>query len=644
MDARPDDAARPEAADLRSIWRSRGVDLAALTPDSDGTIRPAAPGLSVTLPPLEAAPEQQAPLPRLDDGEGGIRLGETLGQGGMGVVKRARQLPLGRDVAVKIVRDAANPVRAEAELLREARVTGLLEHPNVVPVHALCRDDRDLPAIVMKRIAGVEWTTLIRNPEHPRPGDEGDAQEFHLNVFLQVCSAVQFAHSRQLVHRDLKPDNVMIGEFGEVYVLDWGLAAGTGDHPPPGVPHVRDIHAVAGTPQYMAPEQATADGNRIGEHTDIYQLGCILHECITGRARHSGATVSELLESAYHSVPFAYADVVPDELAAICNRACAADPARRYQDVGELRAAVLAFRRHRSATMLAREARLRLVALRSLIAGGSASVQELRLHGLFSECRFGFQQALAAWPECVEASAGLRTARLLMAEFELGRGDLHSASVLVGELEDPPDDLVARLRALRAREAQDQARQASLQQLERDMDLSIGARTRVALAVQIAVLFGALPLLLRLAVERRWMPFDNRVPGVIAVAFSLFCLIALGFTRHVMRGTEVGRRIIRVVFTLASAMLLIVGLAANSGIEAPRTMAFLLLNNAVGLGAMAAMLDRRLSLAALPFVAGAALAVFYPRAALEISAGANFVAPLLIAASWRPRVGASGLR
>jgi len=112
----------------------------------------------------------------------------------------------------------------------------------------------------------------------------------------------------------------------------------------------------------------------------------------------------------------------------------------------------------------------------------------------------------------------------------------------------------------------------------------------------------------------------------------------------VMRGTEVGRRIIRVVFTLASAMLLIVGLAANSGIEAPRTMAFLLLNNAVGLGAMAAMLDRRLSLAALPFVAGAALAVFYPRAALEISAGANFVAPLLIAASWRPRVGASGLR
>ncbi len=624
----------PELDELHSLWRARGIDVTSLAPDSDGTIRPP----SLTLPPTDLPATLELPPLSTD---GGIAVGDTLGQGGMGVVKRARQLSLGREVAVKIVRDPDRPERAAASLLREARVTGVLEHPNVIPVHALYRDEHGAPAIVMKRIDGVAWTELIRDPKHPaRPGDEPDLLEFHLGVFLQVCRAVEFAHSKRIIHRDLKPDNVMIGAFGEVYVLDWGLALTLGDEPAAGVPRSRDVSCVAGTPQYMAPEQVVADAGRIDERTDIYQLGGILHECVTGRSRHAGKLVAEILEHAFHSAPVVYEPSVPEELAAICNRAMAADPKLRFQSVSELRNAVLAFRRHRSASALARESRERLAGLQAMLEGmasGGSTLHEIQIHSLFSECRFGFQQALAAWPESVEAREGLRAARVLMVEFELSRGNLRAATVMAAELDPPSPELNAKVRELRARVAQEAEQNLSLRQLKQDMDLEIGASTRVTLTVLIGILFGLLPLGLSFAVRAGALPYRNGTLGIIVGGFWLFCLIAHVVTRGEMSRTEVNRRIVRLAYALCVAMLLLLLTGAAVGLEAPRTMVLLLLGNGMMLAALSATLDLRILWAALVFAAGAAGALYAPAASLEISAATNLIAPLLMALSWRRR-------
>src|SRR5204863_2462534 len=135
-----------------------------------------------------------------------------LGEGGMGTVDRALQRSLGREVAIKRVRDRRAGDGAVRALLAEARVAGSLEHPNVVPIHALGRDAGGDPALVMKRVEGVSWSALIHDPAHPRWSDlPRDRLRWHLETLMQVCNAIELAHSRGIIHRDLKPNNVMIG-------------------------------------------------------------------------------------------------------------------------------------------------------------------------------------------------------------------------------------------------------------------------------------------------------------------------------------------------------------------------------------------------------------------------------------------------
>ncbi|HEX7699770.1 MAG TPA: serine/threonine-protein kinase, partial [Kofleriaceae bacterium] len=138
------------------------------------------------------------------------RLGRRIGKGGMGEVMAARDEQVGRDVAIKRMR-AANPSeRAIARFLREASVQGRLEHPAIVPVHEIGRDDDNLPFFVMKKLAGTSLAAIVSYR------DEATQQRM-LRAFVDVCLAMEFAHVRGIVHRDLKPDNIMLGDFGEVY-------------------------------------------------------------------------------------------------------------------------------------------------------------------------------------------------------------------------------------------------------------------------------------------------------------------------------------------------------------------------------------------------------------------------------------------
>ena len=277
--------------------------------------------------------EGQLPLIRTatDSGSIDLDLRETIGEGGMGVVHLARQVPLARDVAVKRPRAVGNQHAAE-RVLHEALVTGLLEHPNVIPIHVLGRDEAGTPLIVMKRVEGVSWRDVLADPE-VAPG-EGDVNlEWHLEILIQVCNALRFAHSRGVIHRDIKPENVMLGAFGEVYLVDWGIAVATVDEHDARITHRDDAIGLAGTPAYMAPEMTRDDAREVGARTDVYLLGATLHELLTGAPPHDGASLFEVMLSAYESKPAAYEEDVPAELVTIVHRAMHVSPDARFESV-----------------------------------------------------------------------------------------------------------------------------------------------------------------------------------------------------------------------------------------------------------------------------------------------------------------------
>jgi serine/threonine-protein kinase len=414
-----------------------------------------------------------------------------LGRGGMATVFLANQTMLNREVAIK---RASLPDDEDAELLllREATLTGQLEHPNIVPVHLLLLDDAG-PAVVMKRISGASWDSLIHAEETPL--------ERHLDILLQVLNAVAFAHSRGVLHRDIKPSNVMIGSYGEVYLLDWGVARRAGDPP---------SQLIVGTPQYMAPEMASG---RADERTDVFLLGATLHEVLTGSPRHLGDNALMVLYAATYVEPYAYGEHVPEELASICNRACARAPEQRFQSASELREAVLRFREHRAASLLCDTAEQRVARLVEALGMRDAQRPSYaQLQQLFGDARFRFESALDVWPDSSRAALGLDDCLRHMIDHELSLGHADAAAALLEALRtgDP-----ARAERVRRMCEEQRAERERLATLARDRDPRVGARGR-ARAYQ-AMGLGVLLMTLALLVQR-WF-FANRTTSTLRLTF-----------------------------------------------------------------------------------------------------------------------------
>ena len=288
---------------------------------------------------LGASPTSSGGPPRSPDCRYVLR--SLLGRGGMGEVWLARDVRIERDIAIKMMRGDGRPdPEAVARFLREARVQGRLEHPAIVPVHDLGGDD-DAPYFAMKRLTGRTLGDVIaaRDPEWTR--------RTLLARLVDVCLAVELAHQRGVIHRDLKPANIMLGDFGETYVLDWGLArvVGADDDALIRTSDLRSgdsgegqtvAGAMLGTPGYMAPEQMR--GEPIDRRADVYALGCVLFEILMGTPAMPPRQALELTLTAACLRPserFRDADV-PPELDELCARATASSPADRIATAREL--------------------------------------------------------------------------------------------------------------------------------------------------------------------------------------------------------------------------------------------------------------------------------------------------------------------
>ena len=258
---------------------------------------------------------------------------ERIGQGGMGTVYRVRDRELGRDVALKAIRLPEGSPDIAARMLREARTLAQLEHPGIVPVHDVGRLNDGRAYYAMKLVRGAPLDALPATPLADR-----------LRIVERISEAVAFAHAHGVIHRDLKPQNVMVGPFGEVLVMDWGVAKLTGDAVASlgagtggtagatdvGSPSPTTGHGIVlGTPGYMAPEQASGEPSVVDARADVYSLGAILRELCRGA---SDAT-SNSRDSA-----------LPKPLQAIISKAMAADAGARYPDATSLARDVAAFR------------------------------------------------------------------------------------------------------------------------------------------------------------------------------------------------------------------------------------------------------------------------------------------------------------
>jgi serine/threonine-protein kinase len=563
-----------------------------------------------------------------------IELRETIGEGGMGIVRLGVQLALGRNVAVKTLRDDRRSDEATLDLLHEAWITGSLEHPNVVPVYDITLDESGTPVIVLKRIEGVGWDELIDDLDEVRQRfDANDLLEWNLGILLQVINAVRFAHSRGIIHRDLKPENVMIGEFGEVYLVDWGIAVALVDDGTGRMPLAANCIDMAGTPCYMAPEMlGREDSPPLSEATDVYLLGSILYEIITGDPPHDGDSAMEVVSKIAQSDP-QFPPGAPTGLVRICRRCMDPDPHGRFERAEQVRLAVNGFLQHRGSERLAAVAVSSLDELQVLLRTprtDSTYRQDLYRH--YGECRLGFREALRAWAQNATALDGVRTATLAMIEYELGQGDARAAESLLVELGVPPATLRDRIDdALR----QAEAKRARAEELERDHDFSAGARTRTFFAVVLGLAWTGAPLLGALSADH--VRYETHTNMTLWCVGFLFVIGGLGvWARDSMMKSAINRRIfVTLMFTFTAQGLMNIAFG-SAGLPPELTqVTHIFLWFSVG-SMLAITIDWRLFAGALGYLTAFFVAIHEPDLRYYAMSASNFAVMLNCVIIWRP--------
>lgn len=387
------------------------------------------------LPSDGAAPSGLQAALLADDQTPEYEVLSKLGSGSMGIVYHAKQLSLNRELAIKTLQPKADfSDHDQAMFVSEAVVTANLVHPNIVPIHDLGRTPDGKLFYSMKKVTGVAWQDIIRQR----------SLEDNLDIFMKVCDAVAYAHSRGVINRDLKPENVVVGSYGEVIVLDWGIAITT-ELFEKRKSILQDFRGGAGTPVYMAPELADPDISRVGPHSDIYLLGAILFEVLEGYQPH-------LLKEFWGITdPYEQFDAVrtaieqnlieqdvsrPGELMQIARKAMSTHPEDRFSSVEALQEAIREYRITGRAEELL----------------NSVDPSRTRGYTEFQGAVALYSEALRKWPRNERALQGNQRARLAYAELAQRNGDIDlGLQILADQRDDSFQPIIRKLKRTRLR-------------------------------------------------------------------------------------------------------------------------------------------------------------------------------------------------
>jgi serine/threonine-protein kinase len=350
---------------------------------------------------------------------------QIIGSGGLGVVHAAEQTSLHRNVAIKRVRPDRKSVAAEAQLRREAYLMGQLEHPAIPPVYIIGEEEEQC-ILVMRWVQGTPWDQKLAAHDVASRSEllQGATLRGELRILIRIGEAIAFAHEKKILHRDIKPSNVIVGEYGEVYLLDWGISVELDEN------GVFEARAFAGTPAFAAPEML-GYAALLDERTDVYLIGATLYNIVTGRPPHPGETVEEVFHGILTSPAPDLKGDWPEAMAMLCRKSMAADPADRYASVRAL-----------------------LEDLRYVIEFGEITDQELacdrdletliemlRLKDfdsvLFDEigtrCRFGFERILHEWPGNSGVARKLSRCLLLLCDADISRQRMAVARAMLSQ-------------------------------------------------------------------------------------------------------------------------------------------------------------------------------------------------------------------
>lgn len=279
---------------------------------------------------------------------------QYLDEGGIKIIHRCRDLKTGREIAMASLKKTAKD-REKELFLKEARLTAALQHPNIIPLHDLGLKDQQ-PWFTMKLVSGASLEQVLRNLKDGKSQQLSKLNE-RLDAFMKICDAVAYAHSRGVLHLDIKPDNIQISDYGDVLLCDWGLAkvmASICDEEllecytfNPKEADLTIDGLVKGTPGYMAPEQTRLIKLKKGLHTDIFSLGCVLYKILTLEKPFKGADVLAIMNNTVKGnfpKPTEIQPDIPSSLEAVCLKALAPDPQDRYKNVLDLQKEILDYR------------------------------------------------------------------------------------------------------------------------------------------------------------------------------------------------------------------------------------------------------------------------------------------------------------
>ncbi len=467
-----------------------------------------------------------------------IETEKQLGKGGMGIVICGQQTLPDREVAIKKVLKSSNTY--QRMLLQEAQITGQLEHPNIVPIHQISQNENGEIQIIMKKVQGK--TLLEQLSSIHATDDNGDNIQLpvsQLQQLLLVCHALEYAHSRHIVHRDIKLENIMVGDFNEVFLMDWGLGMHT-------INQIGANPGIVGTPCYLAPEMLSGNPDDVDVRTDVYLMGATIHHLLMGTPRHDKQKVRDTLEQAHASAAYEYPLHIPSVFGDMINKACARSKSKRFQSMTELRGALEDALEHWEAIQLTTKATKRL---RSFLPTLEDSTDTTHIGREFLRIRTQLESAVDMWNENIEAKEALIELLEAMIEYHVLRLEVSVADALYQELESPSETITQSMH--KARTAFNKLAQAHERAQEYDPTQSkSGRRTLIVSLAATSVLLVSFAGAYSLFVSPEVTTIRLMYTGSLV---STSCILGVFLGRKTLLTNKLGAQMAR-TFTMTSLL------------------------------------------------------------------------------------------